>query len=49
VEQGPVDPVTFSSAKHAWIVATLGQLGLANPRRRRLYDDASPEVSQLAS
>jgi GrpB-like predicted nucleotidyltransferase (UPF0157 family) len=49
VEQGPVDPVTFSNAKHAWIVATLGQLSLANPRQRRLYDDASPEVSRMAS
>jgi GrpB-like predicted nucleotidyltransferase (UPF0157 family) len=49
VEQGPVDPVTFSNAKHAWIVATLGQLGLADPGQRRLYDDASPEVSRLAS
>ena len=49
MEQGPVDPVTFSNAKHAWIVATLGQLGLANPCQRRLDDDASPEVSRLAS
>jgi len=29
----------FSNAKHDWIVATLGQLGLANPRHQRLYDD----------
>ena len=40
VERGPVDPVTFSNAKHDWIVVTLGQLGLANPWQRRLYDDA---------
>jgi len=50
VEQGPVDPVTFSNAKHDWIVATLGQLGLAIPRQRRLYDDAPGlERAQLAS
>ena len=49
-EQGPVDPVTFSNAKHDWIVATLGQLGLAIPRQRRLYDDAPGlERAQLAS
>jgi GrpB-like predicted nucleotidyltransferase (UPF0157 family) len=40
VAGGPVDPVTFTNAKHEWIVATLGQLGLASPRQRRLYDDA---------
>jgi GrpB-like predicted nucleotidyltransferase (UPF0157 family) len=50
LEQGPVDPVTFSNAKHDWVVTTLGQLGLANPRQRRLYDDASSlQVAQLAS
>ena len=50
VEQGPVDPVTFSNAKHDWIVATIGQLGLAIPRQRRLYDDAPGlERAQLAS
>jgi GrpB-like predicted nucleotidyltransferase (UPF0157 family) len=50
VAGGPVDPVTFSNAKHDWIVATLGQLGLANPWQRRLYDDPpSLERSQLAS
>jgi GrpB-like predicted nucleotidyltransferase (UPF0157 family) len=50
VEHGPVDPVTFSNAKHDWIVATLGQLGLAIPRQRRLYDDAPGlERAKLAS
>ncbi len=39
VEGGPVDPVAFTKAKHDWIVAALGQLGLGNPRQRRLYDD----------
>ena len=41
VADGPVDPVTFSNAKHDWIVATLGQLGLGSPRQRRLYADAA--------
>jgi hypothetical protein len=31
VAGGPVDPMVFSNAKHDWIVATLGQLGLASP------------------
>jgi GrpB-like predicted nucleotidyltransferase (UPF0157 family) len=39
VEGGPVDPVAFTKAKHDWIVAALGQLGLASGRQRRLYDD----------
>ena len=39
VAGGPVDPVTFSNAKHDWIAATLGQLGLTNGRQRRLYKD----------
>jgi GrpB-like predicted nucleotidyltransferase (UPF0157 family) len=39
VAGGPVDPVAFTKAKHDWIVAALGQLGLGNPRQRRLYDD----------
>jgi GrpB-like predicted nucleotidyltransferase (UPF0157 family) len=39
VAGGPVDPVAFTKAKHDWIVAALGQLGLVNPRPRRLYDD----------
>jgi GrpB-like predicted nucleotidyltransferase (UPF0157 family) len=52
VEGGPVDPVAFTKAKHDWIVAALGQLGLsAGDQPRRLYeDDPSPDVShQLAS
>ena len=50
VQQGPVDPAAFSNAKHDWIVATLGRLGLVNPWQRRLYDDAtSLEPSRLAS
>ena len=51
VAGGPVDPVVFSNAKHDWIVAALGQLGLVNPRQHRLYDDA-PSLDgsrQLAS
>jgi GrpB-like predicted nucleotidyltransferase (UPF0157 family) len=40
VEHGPVDPMAFSNAKHDWIVATLGQLGLVSQRPRRLYQDA---------
>jgi GrpB-like predicted nucleotidyltransferase (UPF0157 family) len=39
VAGGPVDPVVFSKAKHDWIAATLGQLGLTNGRQRRLYKD----------
>jgi GrpB-like predicted nucleotidyltransferase (UPF0157 family) len=39
VAGGPVDPVVFSNAKHDWIVATLGQLGLASSRHQRLYGD----------
>jgi GrpB-like predicted nucleotidyltransferase (UPF0157 family) len=39
VAGGPVDPVVFSNAKHDWIAATLGQLGLTNGRQRRLYKD----------
>jgi GrpB-like predicted nucleotidyltransferase (UPF0157 family) len=51
VESGPVDPVAFTKAKHDWIVATLGQLGLAGDQPRRLYeDDPSLDTSrQLAS
>jgi GrpB-like predicted nucleotidyltransferase (UPF0157 family) len=37
VAGGPVDPVTFTKAKHGWIAAALGQLGL--PSGRRLYQD----------
>ena len=39
VAGGPVDPVAFTKAKHDWIVAALGQLGLARQRPRRIYDD----------
>jgi GrpB-like predicted nucleotidyltransferase (UPF0157 family) len=39
VAGGPVDPIAFTKAKHDWIVAALGQLGLGNPRQRRLYED----------
>jgi GrpB-like predicted nucleotidyltransferase (UPF0157 family) len=39
VAGGPVDPMVFSNAKHDWIVATLGQLGLAGAQRPRLYGD----------
>jgi GrpB-like predicted nucleotidyltransferase (UPF0157 family) len=50
VEGGPVDPVMFSNAKHDWIVATLGQLGLAGGRQRRLYENVpSLESARLAS
>jgi GrpB-like predicted nucleotidyltransferase (UPF0157 family) len=50
VAGGPVDPVAFTKAKHDWIVAALGQLGLGNPRQRRLYDDdPSLRSHQLAS
>jgi GrpB-like predicted nucleotidyltransferase (UPF0157 family) len=51
VKHGPVDPMAFSNAKHDWIVATLGQLGLVSQRPRRLYEeDPSLHSShQLAS
>ena len=50
VSGGPVDPVVFSNAKHDWIIATLGQLGLASGRQRRLYENVpSLESSRLAS
>jgi len=50
VEGGPVDPMVFSNAKHDWIVATLGQLGLASGRQRRLYEHVpSLERARLAS
>ena len=46
-----VDTVAFTKAKHDWIVAALGQLGLGDPRPRRLYEDAPSLHSshQLAS
>jgi GrpB-like predicted nucleotidyltransferase (UPF0157 family) len=50
VAGGPVDPVVFSNAKHDWIAATLGQLGLTNGRQRRLYkDDPSLQSTRRAS
>jgi GrpB-like predicted nucleotidyltransferase (UPF0157 family) len=50
VAGGPVDPVVFSNAKHDWIAATLGQLGLTNGRQSRLYkDDPSLESTRRAS
>jgi GrpB-like predicted nucleotidyltransferase (UPF0157 family) len=50
VAGGPVDPVTFSKAKHDWIAATLAQLGLTNGRQRRLYkDDPRLEGTRRAS
>jgi len=36
---GPVDPVTFTRAKHDWIVTALTQLGLASHQPRRLYQN----------
>jgi GrpB-like predicted nucleotidyltransferase (UPF0157 family) len=51
VEGGPVDPVVFTKAKHDWIVAALGQLGLTSGRQHRRYDDDPSLYSspQLAS
>jgi GrpB-like predicted nucleotidyltransferase (UPF0157 family) len=47
---GPVDPVVFSNAKHDWIAATLGRLGLTNGRQHRLYkDNPSFESARRAS
>ncbi len=37
VEGGPVDPVAFTNAKHDWIVAALGRLGLVSHQQPRLY------------
>jgi GrpB-like predicted nucleotidyltransferase (UPF0157 family) len=39
VADGPIDPVAFTKAKHDWIVATLGQLGLGSHQQYRLYED----------
>ena len=39
VAGGPVDPVAFTKAKHDWIVAALGQLGLGSHQHYRLYED----------
>jgi GrpB-like predicted nucleotidyltransferase (UPF0157 family) len=50
VAGGPVDPVAFTRAKHDWIVAVLGQLGLAGNQHHRLYDDSpAPPGARLAS
>jgi hypothetical protein len=50
VAGGPVDPVVFSKAKHDWVAAALGQLGLTNGRQRRLYkDDPSLQSTRRAS
>ena len=38
VAGGPIDPVAFTKAKHDWIVAALGQLGLGS-QHDRLYED----------
>jgi GrpB-like predicted nucleotidyltransferase (UPF0157 family) len=51
VAGGPIDPVAFTKAKHDWIVATLGQLGLVSHPQHRLYEDG-PRLDpshQLAS
>jgi GrpB-like predicted nucleotidyltransferase (UPF0157 family) len=50
VAGGPIDPVAFTKAKHAWIVATLGQLGLGS-QHYRLYEDDLRQATphQLAS
>jgi GrpB-like predicted nucleotidyltransferase (UPF0157 family) len=37
VEDGPVDPVSFTKAKHDWIAAALRRLGLSGGHR--LYED----------
>jgi GrpB-like predicted nucleotidyltransferase (UPF0157 family) len=42
VKDGPIDPVAFTNAKHDWISATLGQLGLASHPQHRLYEDDPP-------
>jgi GrpB-like predicted nucleotidyltransferase (UPF0157 family) len=50
VAGGPVDPVAFSNAKHDWIAATLGRLGLTSGRQRRLYkDDPGLQSTRRAS
>jgi GrpB-like predicted nucleotidyltransferase (UPF0157 family) len=45
VEGGPVDPVAFTKAKHDWIVAALGQLGLGSHQQHQLYED-DPRLDQ---
>ena len=49
VAGGPVDPLAFTRAKHDWIVAALGQLGLASPRPQRLYGDHPTPLSIQAA
>jgi GrpB-like predicted nucleotidyltransferase (UPF0157 family) len=50
VADGPLDPVAFTKAKHDWIVAALGQLGLNHPHNRLYEDDPRLGRSQqLAS
>jgi GrpB-like predicted nucleotidyltransferase (UPF0157 family) len=39
VAGGSIDPVAFTKAKHDWIVAALGRLGLGSPQPYRLYED----------
>jgi GrpB-like predicted nucleotidyltransferase (UPF0157 family) len=39
VNSGPLDPVTFTKAKHDWIAAAQTRLGLAGHQPRRLYQD----------
>jgi GrpB-like predicted nucleotidyltransferase (UPF0157 family) len=48
VAGGPIDPVAFTKAKHDWIVAALGQLGLGSHQHDRLYED-DPANSRLAA
>jgi len=50
VAGGPIDPVAFTKAKHDWIVAALGQLGLGS-QHHRLYEDDPRQATlhQLAS
>ena len=45
VAGGPADPVAFTKAKHDWIVATLGQLGLGSHQQHQLYED-DPRLDQ---
>ena len=45
VAGGPIDPVAFTKAKHDWIVAALGQLGLGSHQQHQLYED-DPRLDQ---
>jgi GrpB-like predicted nucleotidyltransferase (UPF0157 family) len=50
VAGGPIDPVAFTKAKHDWIVATLGQLGLVSPGHRLYgHDPSLDQFQRLAS